>query len=74
MPSGPQPAQRDIIDLTITEAALRGGLNDLAEAMAHERLALRPHSPVNRNFLSRAKANETANQMSIRSDGLTLGG
>ena len=51
---GGSHAQRDIIDWTLTEAALRCGLNDLAEAMAHERLALKPHSPVNRNFLSRA--------------------
>jgi hypothetical protein len=72
---GGSHAQRDIIDSTITEAALHGGLNDLAEAMAHERLALKPHSPVNRNFLSRAKASETANQMPIRSQtDLTLGG
>lgn len=52
---GGSNAQRDIIDWTLTEAALRGGMGDLAEALANERLALKPHSPVNRAFLARAK-------------------
>lgn len=51
---GGSHAQRDIIDWTLTEAALRGGYRDLAEGMAHERLAAKPHSPVNRAFLNRA--------------------
>lgn len=53
---GGSHAQRDIIDLTLTEAALRGGMTDLGEALAHERLALKPHSPVNQHFLMRARA------------------
>jgi len=53
---GGSHAQRDVIDWTLTEAALRARRFDLAEAMAHERLALRPHSPVNRGFLRRAAA------------------
>ncbi|MEO1454750.1 MAG: tetratricopeptide repeat protein [Pseudomonadota bacterium] len=53
---GGSHAQRDVIDWTLTEAALRGNLPGVARAMAHERLALRPHSPVNRDFLSRALA------------------
>jgi hypothetical protein len=52
---GGSHAQRDVIDWTLTEAALRGGLRDLAEALAHERLALKPHSPINRGFLRRAR-------------------
>lgn len=52
---GGSHAQRDVIDWTLTEAALRGGLSDMAEALAHERLALRPHSPVNLAFLHRAR-------------------
>jgi hypothetical protein len=52
---GGSNAQRDVIDWTLTEAALRGGLKDLAEALAHERLALKPHSPLNRSFLKRAR-------------------
>jgi hypothetical protein len=53
---GGSHAQRDVIDWTLTEAALRGGLTALAQALAHERLALRPHSPLNRTFLRRARA------------------
>jgi tetratricopeptide (TPR) repeat protein len=52
---GGSHAQRDVIDWTLTEAAVRGGLTDLAEALAHERLALKPHSPINRGFLRRAR-------------------
>ncbi|MFN4090428.1 MAG: tetratricopeptide repeat protein [Alphaproteobacteria bacterium] len=53
---GGSHAQRDVIDWTLTEAAIRGGLGDMAEALAAERLAMRPHSPVNRGFLRRARA------------------
>lgn len=53
---GGSHAQRDVIDWTLTEAAIRGGLPGIAEALANERLALKPHSPVNRNFLERARA------------------
>jgi tetratricopeptide (TPR) repeat protein len=52
---GGSHAQRDVIDWTMTEAAVRGGLEPLAAALAHERLALRPHSPLNRLFLARAR-------------------
>lgn len=52
---GGSHAQRDIIDWTLTEAALRGGLRDVADALAQERLALKPHSPVNRAFLAQAR-------------------
>jgi hypothetical protein len=52
---GGSHAQRDIMDLTLTEAALRGGLRDMAIGLAHERLALRPHSRVNQAFLQRAE-------------------
>ena len=57
---GGSHAQRDIIDWTLTEAALRGRMRELAEALANERLALKPHSPVNRDFLRRARADEAA--------------
>lgn len=53
---GGSHAQRDIIDWTLTEAAVRGGLHDLARGLAHERLALKPHSVVNLDFLARCKA------------------
>ncbi|MGI9385365.1 MAG: tetratricopeptide repeat protein [Methyloligellaceae bacterium] len=60
---GGSHAQRDIIDWTLTEAALRGGLHDLAGSLANERVALKPHSPVNRDFLTRARAGRDASQM-----------
>lgn len=52
---GGSHAQRDIVDWTLTEAALRGGLRDMAVALAHERLATRPRSAVNRLFLRKAE-------------------
>ena len=52
---GGSHAQRDIIDWTLTEAAIRGGMAGMAEALANERVALKPHSPVNRDFLGRAR-------------------
>ncbi|MDZ7750623.1 MAG: tetratricopeptide repeat protein [Gammaproteobacteria bacterium] len=54
---GGSHAQRDIIDWTLTEAALGAGLDDLARALAHERLALKPHSPVNLGLLRRTGGN-----------------
>lgn len=59
---GGSHAQRDIIDWTLAEAAVRGGLTRLAEALANERLALKPHSPVNRAFLTRAGASASPGQ------------
>ena len=53
---GGSHAQRDVIDWTVTEAALRGKMPGAARCMAQERLALRPHSPVNRRFLKRAES------------------
>lgn len=52
---GGSHAQRDIIDWTMTEAAVRAGMLEAAEAFANERLALRPHSPVNKRFIAQAK-------------------
>ncbi len=50
---GGSHAQRDIIDWTLTEAATRGGMRDVGSALAAERIALKPHSPINRNFVLR---------------------
>jgi tetratricopeptide (TPR) repeat protein len=58
---GGSHAQRDIIDWTLTEAAARGGLTDLLRAQANERLAMKPHSPVNRQFLQRSGSTKTSN-------------
>ncbi|WP_068809175.1 tetratricopeptide repeat protein [Thauera phenolivorans] len=52
---GGSHAQRSVLDLTLLEAALRGGQQALARALAAERLALRPHSPLSRLFLERAR-------------------
>lgn len=42
---GGSHAQRDILHRTLIEAALRGGDKALAHALAHERIALKPHCP-----------------------------
>jgi tetratricopeptide (TPR) repeat protein len=55
---GGSHAQRDIIDWTLTEAAIRAGMGDVAEAFANERLAHKPHSPVNKRFLAGARSTE----------------
>jgi tetratricopeptide (TPR) repeat protein len=60
---GGSHAQRDVIDWTLTEAALRGRHGALAEALAHERLALKPYSLVNREILSRARVVRTATEL-----------
>ncbi len=49
-------AQRDVVDWTLTEAAVRGGQRDVALSLAHERLASRPRSAPNRRFLRNAEA------------------
>jgi len=41
---GGSHAQRDVIDLTLMEAAARGGDEALASALAFERAAVRPHT------------------------------
>lgn len=52
---GGSHAQRDIIDWTLVEAALRSGNQALARSLAEERLSLKPHSPVNKRFVRRSK-------------------
>ncbi|HEX5611583.1 MAG TPA: tetratricopeptide repeat protein [Burkholderiales bacterium] len=51
---GGSHAQRDLLDLTIFEAALRAGMQPLASGLAAERLARRPQSPLARLFVQRA--------------------
>lgn len=53
---GGSHAQRDVIDWTLAEAAIHGRMPGLAQSLAQERLATRPHSAVNRGFLRRAVA------------------
>jgi tetratricopeptide (TPR) repeat protein len=73
---GGSHAQRDVIDLTLLEAALRAGEHDLAAALAAERVAAKPASPLARLFVQRAAdrhpsaASEATARQSIK-DGLT---
>jgi tetratricopeptide (TPR) repeat protein len=53
---GGSHAQRDVVDWTLAEAALRAGRRDMALALAHERLGTRPRSAPNRRFLHGAEA------------------
>ncbi|MER7953676.1 tetratricopeptide repeat protein [Streptomyces sp. NPDC096030] len=50
---GGSHAQRDAIQKTLVEAALKSGRHDVARVLISERTALRPHSPY--NWLSRAR-------------------
>ena len=52
---GGSHAQRDVIDLTLIEAASRGGDEALAAALAAERAALRPESPLARRYVERSR-------------------
>jgi tetratricopeptide (TPR) repeat protein len=53
---GGSHAQRDVVDWTLTEAAVRAGQRDVALSLSHERLASRPRSAPNRRFLRAAEA------------------
>lgn len=53
---GGSHAQRDVVNWTLTEAAIRAGRRDVALALAHERLGMRPRSAPNRRFLRAAEA------------------
>jgi hypothetical protein len=57
---GGSHAQRDVLDLTLIEAALRSGQQSVATALACERLATRPKSPLARLFVKRAAEMKTA--------------
>jgi len=51
---GGSHAQRDVIDLTLIEAAFRAGETQLATALSAERAAARPDSPLSQLFMRRA--------------------
>jgi tetratricopeptide (TPR) repeat protein len=53
---GGSHAQRDVLDLTLIEAAVRSGDRPLAAALAAERAALRPASPLARRLVARSAA------------------
>lgn len=52
---GGSHAQRDLLDLTLIEAALRSGQRALAAALCAERLTVRGHSPLTRQLVARAE-------------------
>ncbi len=52
---GGSHAQRDLLDLTLIEAALRAGQHHLAAALCAERLPMRGHSPLTRQLLARSE-------------------
>jgi hypothetical protein len=52
---GGSHAQRDLIDLTLIDAAQRAGDQPLAAALAAERAALRPHSPLAQRLTQRLR-------------------
>jgi tetratricopeptide (TPR) repeat protein len=57
---GGSHAQRDLIDLTLLEAAHRSGQQTLARALANERLLARPSSAQTRRLAFRASQNQAA--------------
>jgi hypothetical protein len=52
---GGSHAQRDLLDLTMIEAAQRGGDLALARALTAERREVKPTSPFNRALFDRAR-------------------
>jgi len=59
---GGSHAQRDLLDLSLLEAAIRCGQPRLASALAHERAARRPCSPLNQWLLHRTDASPPGSQ------------
>lgn len=57
---GGSHAQRDLIDLTLFEAARRSGQSELARALANERRLARPNSAQTRRLALRASQTEAA--------------
>ena len=53
---GGSHAQRDLLDLTLIEAAVRGRDRSLATVLAAERAAMRPASPLAQRLVQRAEA------------------
>ena len=53
---GGSHAQRDVVEWTIADAAIRSGQRDVAVALANERLSHRPQSAVNQRLKGAAEA------------------
>lgn len=70
---GGSHAQRDVLDLTLIEAAIRSGDRALAAALAAERVALRPHSPSARRLAGRAASRADADRRDVAASEAALG-
>jgi tetratricopeptide (TPR) repeat protein len=74
---GGSHAQRDVLALTLIEAALRGRQFGLARALANERLALKPMSPQNHRLRARVRSGlgdrRGAAAATARAEKLTVG-
>jgi hypothetical protein len=64
---GGSHAQRDLLQLTTTEAALRAGRRSLARALIAERLAVKPGSVHNLQLRERAAVNAADDDMNLGS-------
>lgn len=67
---GGSHAQRDVIDLTLIEAAIRGGDVALADQLTRERMEHRPHSPLSAVLRQRAQPSKTAEVMASKTGSL----
>ncbi|MEZ5859242.1 MAG: hypothetical protein R3D28_09685 [Geminicoccaceae bacterium] len=65
---GGSHAQRDVIDLTLIEAALRSGEEALARGLIAERAARRHESPLTRLFMARSRVAALASRAGPRGD------
>jgi hypothetical protein len=62
---GGSHAQRDLLHLTVTEAALRAGRRSLARALVEERLSRKPRNDFNLALLTRARGLAADEQMRV---------
>jgi hypothetical protein len=60
---GGSHAQRDVIDWTLTEAAIRGGYRDLAKALVNERRAHKPRCLINAGFVNRLHSETSPSEL-----------
>jgi hypothetical protein len=55
---GGSHAQRDILNQTLIEAAIRAGRHRLAQHLVNERVARKPHSPLTWRFMAKARGQD----------------
>ncbi|MFL1453033.1 tetratricopeptide repeat protein [Marinobacter sp. GN3S48] len=59
---GGSHAQRDIVNLTLTETAIRGNIRHLAEALVNCRVDSRPRGAINQSLLARCRGDRISIQ------------